>query len=206
LGNFGNVLAGWMLNKMGMRGIRFCVATNVNAVVSDFFKTGEYQPGVVTPSHAPSMDIQQASNFERWLWWHFDKDSARVCEVMTALHRDGKFVLNDIPKNTDIIRTTSCDDAGIETCIRKIWLEKSYLADPHTACAFAAVRDDVRSVILATAHPAKFPETIASVAGQFPKHPSLEILKTCTVTKQILPADVEAVKTAIGNALSKAHG
>jgi threonine synthase len=91
----------------------------------------------------------------------------------------------------------SCDDAGIETWIRRTWLEKGYMADPHTACAFAAVREDVRSVILATAHPAKFPETIASVTGQFPQHPSLELLKECTVKKQILPADVEAVKTAI---------
>jgi threonine synthase len=196
-GNFGNVLAGWMLSKMGMRGIRFCAATNVNAVVANFFKTGEYRPGVVIPSHAPSMDIQQASNFERWLWWHFDGDSARVCEMMTALRRDGKFVLNEIPEDTDIIRTISCDDEGIETCIGKIWLEKGYLTDPHTACAFAAVRENVRSVILATAHPAKFPETIASITGQFPEHPSLEILKKRPVIKQILSADVDAVKTAI---------
>ncbi|MDR1273727.1 MAG: threonine synthase [Odoribacteraceae bacterium] len=198
-GNFGNVLAGWMLSRMGVRGMRFCVATNVNAVVSNFFKTGEYRPGTVTPSHAPSMDIQQASNLERWLWWHFNGNGARVREIMTTLQHDGKFVLDEIPENTDMIRAISCDNAGIETWIRRAWLEKGYLADPHTACAFAAVREDTRGVILATAHPAKFPEVIASVTGQFPQHPSLEILKKRTVIKHILPADVEAVKIAINS-------
>jgi threonine synthase len=196
-GNFGNVLAGWMLSRMGIRGLRFCVATNVNAVVSNFFMTGEYSPGKVTPSYAPSMDIQQASNFERWLWWHFKGDSVRVCDVMTRLHREGRFVLNEIPADNDIIRTTSCDDAGIKTWIERIWNEKGYIIDPHTACAFSAVRNDVRSVVLATAHPAKFPEIIASVTGQYPTHPSLETLKHRNIIKQVMPADVETVKTAI---------
>jgi threonine synthase len=143
------------------------------------------------------MDIQQASNFERWLWWHFQGDSDRVCDVMSTLRRDGKFILNETPSDNDIIRSTSCDDAGIKTQIERIWREKDYIADPHTACAFAAVRENVRSVVLATAHPAKFPETIASVTGQYPKHPSLEALEHRPVVKQVMQADVETVKTAI---------
>jgi threonine synthase len=200
-GNFGNVLAGWMLSKMGIRGLRFCVATNVNAVVSDFFTTGVYCPGKVTPSYAPSMDIQQASNFERWLWWHFRGDSVRVCDVMETLRREGKFVLNEMPAENDIIRTTSCDNPGIVNRIAQIRNETGYIADPHTACAFAAVRKNVRSVVLATAHPAKFPETIALATGQYPKHPSLEILQERPVEKQLMPANAEAVKTAIAEKL-----
>jgi threonine synthase len=196
-GNFGNILAGWMLTKMGIQGLRFCVATNVNAVVSDFFKTGKYCPGQVSPSFAPSMDIQQASNFERWLWWYFNGDSVSMCNILTTLRRDGKFVLSDIPSKNDFIRATSCNDAGIKTWIKRIWDEKGYISDPHTACAFAAVNENVRSVILATAHPAKFPETIASVTGQYPKHPSLELLKNRPIIKQVLKADVETVKTTI---------
>ncbi|MDR2383900.1 MAG: threonine synthase [Prevotellaceae bacterium] len=203
-GNFGNVLAGWMLSKMGVRGLRFCVATNVNAVVSDFFTTGAYCPGKVIPSYAPSMDIQQASNFERWLWWHFKGDSVRVCDVMATLRREGKFILNETPADSDIIRATSCDNAGIGKWIAQIWNEKGYIADPHTACAFAAVRENVRSVVLATAHPAKFPETIASATGQYPKHPSLEILQDRPVSKQVMPANIEAVKTAIAATLRDA--
>jgi threonine synthase len=200
-GNFGNVLAGWMLSKMGLRGLRFCVSTNVNAVVSDFFKTGAYCPGKVTPSCAPSMDIQQASNFERWLWWHFGGNSGCVCEVMAALRRDGKFLLNETPSGNGIIRTTSCDDAGIKTQIGRIWREKGYIADPHTACAFAAVRNTVRSVVLATAHPAKFPETIASATAQRPRHPSLDALEKRPVVRQVVPADVETVKAEIAKIL-----
>jgi threonine synthase len=200
-GNFGNVLAGWMLSKMGMRGLRFCVATNVNAVVSNFFETGVYCPGKVTPSYAPSMDIQQASNFERWLWWHFGGDSVRVCDVMAALRRDGKFILNETPSDNDILRTTSCDDAGIKTWIERTWREKGYISDPHTACAFAALCENVRSVILATAHPAKFPETIALMTGEYPRHPSLEILEERSVIKQVIPADVATVKAAIAEIL-----
>jgi threonine synthase len=202
-GNFGNVLAGWMLSKMGMQGLRFCVATNVNTVMSDFFRTGVYCPGNVTPSLAPSMDIQQASNFERWLWWHFGGDSVRVCDVMAALRRDGRFALDDIPAGNDIIRTTSCDDADIKTWMGRIWKEKSYIADPHTACAFAAVCENVRSVVLATAHPAKFPGTIVAATGQFPTHPSLELLANRAVTKQVMPADVDTVKTAIAQLIPK---
>jgi threonine synthase len=120
-GNFGNVLAGWMLSKMGIRGLRFCVATNANSVVSDFFKTGEYRPGKVSPSCAPSMDIQRASNFERWLWWYFNGDSSRVCDVMTCLQREGKFSFGKAPVDNGIIRSSSCDDAGIKTSIKRIW-------------------------------------------------------------------------------------
>lgn len=199
-GNFGNVLAGWMLSKMGVKGLSFCVATNVNAVVSEFFKTGKYCPGKVSPSLAPSMDIQQASNFERWLWQRFNGDCSRLCDALAALRRDGMFTLSDMPV-CENIRSTSCDDAGIKTWIERIWREKGYLSDPHTACAFAAVRENVRTVVLATAHPAKFWETIASTTGQYPKHPSLEILKERPIVKQILPANTEAVKIAIAELL-----
>jgi threonine synthase len=120
---------------------------------------------------------------------------------MTTLRRDGRFVLNEIPDSNDIIRTTSCDDDGIKTQIERIWREKGYITDPHTACAFSAVRKNMRSVVLATAHPAKFPETIASVTGQYPKHPSLEALEHRAIVKQVMSADVETVKTAIINIL-----
>jgi threonine synthase len=147
------------------------------------------------------MDIQQASNFERWLWWHFKGDSIRVRDVMTVVRHDGNFILDEIPADNDIIRTTSCDDDGIKKWIERIWSEKHYSIDPHTACAFAAVRENMRTVILATAHPAKFPETITSVTGLSPKHPSLEILKKRTVVKQVMQADAETVKAAIANIL-----
>ena len=194
-GNFGNVLAGMILSRMGVRGLRFCIATNRNSVVSDFFRTGEYRPGKVAPSYAPSMDIQQASNFERWLWWHFDGDGKRVRTTMDDLRRNGNFSLTDL--RTENVRADFCDDPNIKTTIERILRQTGYLSDPHTACAFAARRDEERSVVVATAHPAKFPETIASATGQSPKHPSLEKLKERKPVKTLLPANVEAVKKEI---------
>jgi threonine synthase len=201
-GNFGNILAGWLLTKTGIQGLRFCVATNQNSVVSDFFRTGEYRIGKVLPSCAPSMDIQQASNFERWLWWHFDGNSQKVVEIMDSLRRDGSFTLTGMTANNDILRAASCNDDGIKTTIEKVWRTTGYIPDPHTACAFAALDSNRRSVITATAHPAKFPETIAAATGQLPKHPSLEQLKTRKLVKTTLPANIDAVKQKIRSVIS----
>lgn len=202
-GNFGNVLAGWMLSRMGVPGLRFCVVTNANDVVARFFQTGEYHPGKVSTSLAPSMDIQQASNFERWLWWHLEGDSIRVAALMAKLRSEGSFSLGSPEKLCGgILRTASCDDAGIERSIQHVHEETGYLADPHTACAFASVRQDVRSVVVATAHPAKFPEAIMKTTGLRPTHPILEHLKNLPVKKQILPANSQAVRQAITGVLA----
>ena len=203
-GNFGNVLAGWMLSRMGVGGLRFCVATNTNDVVARFFHTGEYRPGKVSPSLAPSMDIQQASNFERWLWWHFEGDGAYVSELMSKLRREGSFSLGDLKKAGfcgEIPRATSCDDEAIKVCIKRVHQDTGYIADPHTACALAAVRQGMQSVIVATAHPAKFPDIIVETTGLHPAHPNLESLKNLPIVKQVLPADSQAVRQAIATAL-----
>lgn len=202
-GNFGNILAGWLLTKTGIKGLRFCVATNQNSVVSDFFRTGEYRIGKVIPSCAPSMDIQQASNFERWLWWHFEGDSQKVVEIMENLRRDGNFALNGVPAKNDIIRSASCNDADIKATIEQVWRTTGYIPDPHTACAFAALNSEQRSVITATAHPAKFPETIVAATGQSPQHPSLEQLKERKLVKITLPANIDAVKQEIRRRLKE---
>ena len=201
-GNFGNVLAGWMLGRMGVPGLRFCAATNVNAVIANFFREGVYRPGVVTPSLAPSMDIQQASNFERWLWWRFAGDAARVREALETLRREGALALDPAGGGAGAtLRAATCDDATLRQQILNVYERTDYLIDPHTACAFAAVRPGVRPVVLATAHPAKFPETLAMAIGQKPTHPALEALKELGVVKQVLPADAGAVRTAITEAL-----
>ncbi|MDR1497812.1 MAG: threonine synthase [Puniceicoccales bacterium] len=205
-GNFGNVLAGWMLSKMGIRGLRFCVASNANAVVSTFFQTGIYRIGTVTPSLAPSMDIQQASNFERWLWWHFNADPARVRTAMSDLRNGGTLTLtqNGAPPDP-AIRAVSCDDAGIRAQIGRVWRETGYCVDPHTACAFSAFRENhaAAAVVLATAHPAKFPKTIEAVTGKRPTHPSLEALLDRPLERETLPANADAVKASIARALSR---
>jgi threonine synthase len=204
-GNFGNVLAGWLLSRMGLSNLRYHVTTNANAVVSTFFQTGEYRPGTVFPSLAPSMDIQQASNFERWLWWHFKGNFSQVKETLAALKRGNPLALGYTPEAN--ISAASCDDETIRSTIQRVWKDFHYVCDPHTATAFASVlnkREEVRSVILATAHPAKFPDTIEEATGTRPTHPSLELLKNRPVVKQVLPAEATAIRAAIETALSAA--
>lgn len=201
-GNFGNILAGWMLSHMGIEGLRFCVATNANSAVSYFFRSGVYMPGAVVPTPAPSMDIQRASNLERWLWWHLNCDNDRICKLMANLQLNNRFELNEIPSFRDIIRPIPCSNQKIKMWIERTWRDYHYMIDPHTACAFEGVRMYNRTVVVATAHPAKFPEIITSQTGQSPKHESLETLKNRKVEKLVMPANTRAIKAEIARILN----
>lgn len=195
-GNFGNVLAGWMLQRMGaLPGARFRVATNQNDILHRFFTTGEYREGEVRASHAPSMDIQAASNFERFLYYYFDQDPARTREAMAMMKATGRLSLGGAPAGT--LSATRLDDAGIAETIATVWNQHRYEIDPHTACGFAALDQGRTSVVLATAHPAKFPDVVRSATGREPIHPALEALKARPLERRRLPAEVEAVKAYV---------
>ena len=94
-GNFGNVLAGWMLQQMGVPIRGFKVATNQNDILYRLFTTGEYRVSDVHPSLAPSMDIQVASNFERFLYYSVGREPARVREVMQTFKKTGAYHFAD---------------------------------------------------------------------------------------------------------------
>jgi threonine synthase len=193
-GNFGNVLAGWLAHQMGLPAGSFRVATNQNDILYRFFTTGEYKEGAVHPSHAPSMDIQAASNFERYLYFLLDKDSAKVREVMAKM-KAGETVSLPQPKTS--FRATRMDDETIEKVIAQMWKDWQYVLDPHTACAFTDMAQDRVSVVLATASPAKFPEVVQRATGNEPTHPTLEALKSLPLVTHPLPATAEAVKAFI---------
>ncbi len=193
-GNFGNVLAGWLAQRMGMPAGGFRVATNRNDILHRFFTSGEYRQGDVHPSHAPSMDIQAASNFERFLYYLLDENPERVREVMGKI-KSGESLQISLPQTR--MRSTRMDDDEIERTIAKVWSDSGYVIDPHTACAFAGMAADRVSVVLATASPAKFPDVVARATGSEPTHPSLEVLKSLPLQTWPLAADVEAVKSFI---------
>jgi len=193
-GNFGNVLAGWLAQQMGLPTGTFRVATNQNDILYRFFTTGEYKEGAVFPSHAPSMDIQAASNFERFLYFYLDKDSARVREVMAKM-KAGETV--SLPQTKASFRATRMDDETIEKVIAQMWKDWQYVLDPHTACAFTDMAKDCVSVVLATASPAKFPEVVKRATGNEPTHPTLEALKSLPLVTHPLPATADAVKAFI---------
>lgn len=187
-GNFGNVFAGWLLERMGVPITSFKVATNRNDILHRFFTTGEYRVGAVEPSLAPSMDIQVASNFERLLYYHFDENPAAVRTAMDELRRTGAC---RIPQATQhVFSSTSATDAEISANIRRVHERYGYLVDPHTACAFQDLDPARTSVVLATAHPAKFPEAMRAAVDLEPTHPTLEALKSRPLTKHTLRVDL----------------
>ncbi|HCN77072.1 MAG TPA: threonine synthase [Verrucomicrobiales bacterium] len=193
-GNFGNVLAGWLAHRMGMPCGGFRVATNQNDILCRFFESGDYRQGDVHPSHAPSMDIQAASNFERYLYYLVQGDQLRVRELMQRM-KAGQHVT--LPKVDLGFRASRMDDSAIEETIARVWKEHAYVVDPHTACAFTGMAPDRVSVVLSTASPAKFPEVVARATGAEPLHPSLEALKDKPLQTHPLAAEAEAVKSFI---------
>ncbi len=175
-GNFGNVFAGWILGRMGVPFPGFRVATNQNDILYHLFQNGKYALGSVKPSLAPSMDIQVASNFERLLYYLCEEEPNRVCFIMEEIQESGRYDFGDLSKFG--FRASRTTDAEILALIRDVYRRHGYLCDPHTATAFKDLAPGRPSLILATAHPAKFPETCENATGLHPRHPSLESLKT----------------------------
>ena len=203
-GNFGNVFAGWLLTKMGIPMGGFRVATNQNDVLHRLFASGQYELASVSPSLAPSMDIQIASNFERLLFYFLDGNTERVCEVMQSFREKGKYAFEqfDIPE----FSSTSSTDEEIPQIIQKVCQEYSYVVDPHTACAFKDLDKNKHSVILATAHPAKFPDVFSDSGMERPTSPVLESLLDQQPVKHEVGVDATSIKAFIQNKLSQAIG
>jgi threonine synthase len=193
-GNFGNVLAGWLAQRMGLPCGTFRVATNQNDILHHFFTTGEYRQGEVHPSHAPSMDIQAASNFERFLYFILGENPERIREVMAQI-KSGTPVKIDLPATT--FRASRMDDATIIKATAQMWKDHHYVLDPHTACAFTDMAQDRVSIVLSTASPAKFPDVVQQATGSEPIHPSLEALKAKDMRRWPLEATTDAVKAFI---------
>ncbi|MGH7959526.1 MAG: threonine synthase [Opitutaceae bacterium] len=203
-GNFGNVLAGWMLQKMGVPIRGFRVATNQNDILYRLFTTGEYRIGEVHPSLAPSMDIQVASNFERFIYFAVGRDPARVREVMQTFRQSGRYAFENF--NRDTFTASRTTDAEIASIIARVHREHGYIVDPHTACGFKELNPDRVNVVLATASPAKFPDTITSAIGIEPTHPSLEALKTKPIVKHRSRSDPAAIRAFIDARAVQARG
>ena len=190
-GNFGNVLAGWFVQRMGVPIKGFRVATNQNDILHRLFQAGTYQLDKVEPSVAPSMDIQVASNFERFIYYAENCNSGKVREIIRTFKETGRYVFEDF--DSVGFSSSRTDDVQIAQIIKDVYAKYGYVVDPHTACGFAPGLGG-KEMILATAHPAKFPDTIHSAIGQDSTHPSLEKLKSRKVVKHSVDSTPEAIK------------
>lgn len=193
-GNFGNALAAEYARAMGAPIREIVVATNANATLANFFNTGEYRPGATKATLAPAMDISKPSNFERWLWLRLGRDGAAVKAVLEEVAKSGVW-RDPAPRDRFFSGIVTPDDA-IPGIINEVYAKYHYIVDPHTACALSqpVPTGGPITVVAATAHPAKFPETLVPALGFEPSHPALERLKAMPLKRTVLPATAEAVR------------
>ncbi|MFC5703080.1 threonine synthase [Cohnella faecalis] len=165
-GNFGDIFAGYLAKRMGLPVNKLILATNENNILERFVREGVYEPGEFHMTYSPSMDIQVASNFERYLYYLYGEDSQAISALMDGFKKDGRIVIPE-----DKLRTVQADFGAYgvknDECLATIGSyhkENGYLLDPHTACGVAAADKLAEAgevtVALSTAHPAKFDEAI----------------------------------------------
>ena len=138
-GNFGNILAGWYAMKMGAPISRLILATNDNDILSRFFNSGRYSLGQVHQTLAPAMDIQVASNFERYLYYRLGEDADKLRGLMEQFRQSGSLEISAdglVPVDA-VIEAGAATTDDVLAAIRRCWRENQYLIDPHTACGFA---------------------------------------------------------------------
>jgi len=175
-GNFGDVYSGYVSKKMGLPIKKLIVATNENDILSRVINSGHYKPTKTKPSISPSMDIQVASNFERLLYDVVGQDDNKVKLLMDKLKNEGSYSLNKEELNkikSDFCSSTISDELTKQT-LKNVYEQHQLLIDPHTATAFKAAElnsSDEEMLILSTAHPCKFSETVHHATGVEPKIP-----------------------------------
>lgn len=171
-GNFGDIFAGYIAKKMLPEGIinKLILATNENDILSRFVNGGDYSLKEVRKTSSPSMDIQAASNFERYLYFLYDREPARVKEAMIRFQKEGAL---DLESDLDHIRrdflASAVSQQEVLETIASYYKNHEYILDPHTAVGVRAAlnvrKPGVPVVCLATAHPAKFGDTVAKAIG-----------------------------------------
>ena len=208
-GNFGNVCAGHIARMMGLPIKHLVVATNENDVLDEFFKTGVYRPrGSANTYHtsSPSMDISKASNFERFVFDLAGRDSATVRELWAKVDKGGAFDLNAdglFAKITEFgFQSGASSHADRMQTIRNAYQTYGVMIDTHTADGLKVALEqreaDVPMLVLETALPAKFEDSIQEALGQAPVRPKgLEYLESLPQRFVVMDADVDAIKQYI---------
>ncbi|MEM8826831.1 MAG: threonine synthase [Pseudomonadota bacterium] len=202
-GNFGDVFAGYVAAKMGLPVERLIVATNVNDILHRALSADDYSVGEVTPTAAPSMDIQVSSNFERLL---YDLDPAGLARRMAGFEADGKLDMAGLGER-GLFASARVDEPAMQGAMREALAGAGQLIDPHTAIGLAAAREvalpaDVPVVTLATAHPAKFGAAVHAATGRDPDLPArLGSLMTDEEHYERIGGDYEAFRNHVA-----AHG
>ncbi|MBN8474213.1 threonine synthase [Sulfuritalea sp.] len=208
-GNFGNICAGHIARMMGLPIARLVLATNENDVLDEFFRTGVYRPRVTAETHvtsSPSMDISKASNFERFVFDLVGRDAGKVRDLWRAVDAGGSFDLRGTPyfsalPDYGIVSGRSLHADRIAT-IRDVWKCHQVMIDTHTADGVKVAREHrepgLPMIVLETAQPVKFTETILEALGREPVRPKeLEGIEDLPQRVEVVDAEVDQVKAII---------
>ena len=200
-GNFGNVFAGYVAKQMGLPVKHLILGSNENDILPRFLDGGIMEKREVKPSISPSMDIQVSSNFERLLFEASDRNAETVSRLMETFKYEGVYkvpadIFSRIKKDFSGVR---CNDEETKAEIGRIYKGSGELLDPHSAigatAAEAYLEKETPTVVLATAHPSKFPVPVREATGITPSLPSrLSDLLTRKEVFTVLPNSLDAVK------------
>ena len=200
-GNFGNILAAWLAKEMGLPIKKLICASNENKVLTDFFRSGNYdrrRSFILTSS--PSMDILISSNLERLLYWLCGCDAQQTAKMMNQLTMLGSYQITDemrrsIPEFYGDFATETEVAETIKACAERY----GYVMDPHTAVAAtvshkyqAQTGDETPMLIASTASPYKFPASVLSAVGEQTDGADWKALmdKLCAVSSVAIPKAV----------------
>ena len=204
-GNFGDGFAGYVAKRMGLPIDRIIVATNSNDILARAFEHGRYVRGVTAPTQSPAMDIQSASNFERLYFECVRRDGVETARAFAAFAETGGV---DIPPQAlaamrETFTGVSVGEGDTTRTIVATLRETGEMIDPHTAVGVSGMQR-VRGattapiVVLSTAHPAKFPETVEAATGETPVMPRTAAhLAGKPERFDRLPADAETIKAYV---------
>lgn len=200
-GNFGDIFAGYAARRMGLPVERLVIATNDNDILARTLETGRYETRAVVATTSPSMDIQISSNFERLLFEASGRDAGEVGGYMDGLRQAGAFdlapaTLAAIRARFDAGRSTVAETAAT---IAAVLDRDGYMLDPHSATGVAVARRQPGAgapmVVLATAHPAKFPDAVEAACGVAPAlPPALAALMRREERFTVLPSQLKMVE------------
>ena len=202
-GNFGDVYAGYVAKKMGLPINKLIVATNNNDILKRVINTGIYKPLKAEHTISPSMDIQVASNFERLVFDISSFDSVKTSKLMNDLKNLGEFKLeiDEVKKIKENFCAESLSESETKLVIQEVFKKKELLVDPHTAVAIGVsnkIALSGKTIVLATAHPAKFSEIVekqTKIKAKLPE--SLKDILTKEENYKKIPQDLQKVKNYI---------
>jgi len=211
-GNFGNVFAGYAAKRMGLYIENLVIASNSNDILPRTMDTGVYEKRAVSTTSSPSMDIQVSSNFERFLFEVQARDASTIRGQMASLAQSGRFeVVGGAPTLKQTFTAAAASENEVMDTIRQTMAASGYILDPHTACGVAALARNQSAagtpdVVLATAHPAKFPEAMRDIAAHAADLPSrLSHLMTAQEHSTPVPNDLSEVKRLVRSHARASH-